>query len=207
MVARRIENGAPARVRVPINHGRGAWPKSSCGARQPSKWRIPRATAVTSRGNSSRAGNYGDAAGGTAKLPVMTDFAAAPIPTRTLTLHARKQPLVASSWVAPVVLLDGNRFALGWGTQRYTIPADRPVHIQCEMPFLFTYGRAIAVLEPNQIPELEYSPPASQWFQGEIGAPGTTKTRGTWSIWLALGIPFGILAIAIIAAVAAGLFT
>ena len=135
----------------------------------------------------------------------MTDFAA-PIPTRTLTLHARKQPLLASSWVAPVVLLDGNRFALGWGTQQFTIPADRPVHVQCEMPFLFTYGRAIAVIQPNQIPELEYSPPASQWFQGEIGAPGTTATRGTWSIWLALSIPVVGFALVFIASVQAGLF-
>ena len=115
--------------------------------------------------------------------------------------------MLAWSWVEPVVLLDGNRFTLPWGTHRYTVPADRPVHIQCEMPFLFTYGRAIAVLQPNQIPELEYSPPVSQWFQAEIGAPGTTKTRGTWSIWLALGIPFAGLAIIFIVSVQAGLFS
>jgi len=125
----------------------------------------------------------------------MTDFAAAPIPTRTLVLHSRKQPFIGMSWVAPVVLLDGNRFALGWGTQRYTIPADRPVHVQCEMPYLFTYGRAIAILQPDNIPELEYSPPSSQLFAGEIGAPGTTRTRGTWLVWTLMGV-IGLVALA-----------
>lgn len=110
------------------------------------------------------------------------------IPTRTLTLVARKQPLIATSWVAPVVLLDGYRFQLAWGPNVLTIPADRPVHVQCEMPFIFTYGRASAVLQPNHLPELEYSPPSSQWFPGEIGAIGTTKTNGTWLIWTMLGI-------------------
>jgi len=118
----------------------------------------------------------------------MTDSSApAAIPTRTLTLNVRKQPLVATSWVAPIVLLDGNRFQLGWGPQILTIPADRPVHVQCEMPFIYTYGRAIAVLQPNQLPELEYSPPSMNFFPGEIGAPGTTKTRGTWLLWSMLG--------------------
>ena len=115
-------------------------------------------------------------------------FAAAPVPTRTLTLHARKQPFIATSWVAPVVLLDGHRFPLAWGTQKFTIPADRPVHVQCEMPWIFTYGRAAAVVQPDNIPELEYSPPSTQWFSGEIGAPGSTKTRGTWVVWTALGV-------------------
>jgi len=118
----------------------------------------------------------------------MTDFAApAAIPTRTLTLNVRKQPLIATSWVAPIVLLDGHRFQLGWGPQVLTIPADRPVHVQCEMPFIYTYGRAIAVLQPNQLPELEYSPPSLNFFAGEIGAPGATKTRGTWLVWSLLG--------------------
>ena len=110
------------------------------------------------------------------------------IPTRTLTLIAKKQPLIATSWVAPDVLLDGHRFRLAWGPNLLTIPADRPVHVQCEMPFIFTYGRAVALLQPNHLPELEYSPPASQWFQGEIGAVGTTKTNGTWLIWTLLGV-------------------
>lgn len=110
------------------------------------------------------------------------------IPTRTLTLIAKKQPLIATSWVAPVVLLDGHRFSLAWGPNVLTIPADRPVYVQCEMPFLYTYGRASALLQPNHLPELEYSPPATQWFAGEIGAVGTTKTNGTWLVWTMLGV-------------------
>ena len=121
------------------------------------------------------------------RLPHMTNLPA-PVPTRTLTLHARKQPLVGASWVAPVVLLDGHRFPLQWGTQNFTIPAERPVHVQCEMPWIFTYGRAAAIVQPGNIAELEYSPPSSQWFAAEIGAPGTTKTRGTWLVWLLLGL-------------------
>jgi hypothetical protein len=110
------------------------------------------------------------------------------VPTRNLTLVAKKQPLIATSWVAPVVLLDGYRFQLAWGPNILTIPADRPVHVQCEMPFIYTYGRAVALLQPNHLPELEYSPPATQWFAGEIGAAGTTKTNGTWLVWAMLGV-------------------
>jgi hypothetical protein len=117
----------------------------------------------------------------------MTD-ASPQIPTRTLTLFAKKQPLIATSWVAPVALLDGHRFPLAWGPNALTIPADRPVHVRCEMPFVRSYGSASTVLQPDQLPELEYSPPSSQWFQGEIGAPGTTKTNGTWFIWAMAGV-------------------
>lgn len=119
----------------------------------------------------------------------MTDYIApAVIPTRTLSLTVRKQPLIATSWVTPVVLLDGYRFQLGWGTQNLTIPADRPVHVRCEMPYLYTYGTADALLQPNQIAALEYSPPSMAGFAGEIGAPGTTTHRGTWLIWVLLGV-------------------
>jgi hypothetical protein len=123
------------------------------------------------------------------------------IPTRTLTLIAKKQPLIARGWVAPVVLLDGYRFQLTWGPNVLTIPADRPVHVQCEMPFIFTYGRASAVLQPNHLPELEYSPPATQWFSGEIGAVGTTKTNGTWLVWTMVGLGGTLVTLSLIAGV------
>lgn len=123
------------------------------------------------------------------KLPLMTEDASPEqIPSRRLNLITRKQPTIATSWVAPVVLLDGHRFPLAWGPNELTIPADRPVHVQCEMPFVRSYGSASTVLQPNQLPELEYSPPSSQWFAGEIGAPGTTKTNGTWFIWAIVGV-------------------
>ncbi|TQM57585.1 hypothetical protein FB466_2579 [Klugiella xanthotipulae] len=100
-------------------------------------------------------------------------------PLRTLVLHSRKLPAILTPWVVPVVLLDGQQFPLGWGTQRYTIPADRPVHVQCEMPFIIRYGKAAVVLTPGSEPaQLEYSAPASQWTRGQLGAPGTTKTTG-----------------------------
>jgi hypothetical protein len=124
----------------------------------------------------------------------MTDQSAlGVVPTRTITIDSRKLPLIATSWVSPVVLLDGHRFPLGWGPRVFTVPADRPVHIQCEMPYLYTYGRASAVLEPHHIPELEYSAPAMAFFTAEMGAPGTTATRGMWALWLMLGV--GLLAL------------
>jgi hypothetical protein len=123
------------------------------------------------------------------------------VPTRTLTLIAKKQPFIATSWVSPVVLLDGYRFPLAWGPNILTIPADRPVHVQCEMPFIFTYGRASAVLQPNHLPELEYSPPATQWFSGEIGAVGTTKTNGTWFVWTMVAVVCALVTLSLTATV------
>jgi hypothetical protein len=119
-------------------------------------------------------------------------------PTRTLTLVAKKQPLIATSWVSPVAVVAGERFPLAWGPNTLTIPADRDVYVHCEMPFVRSYGSASTVLQPNQLAELEYSPPSSQWFQGEIGAPGTTKTNGTWFIWAMVGV--------LVVIVAAGVF-
>jgi len=133
----------------------------------------------------------------------MTDQPAI-VPVRTLTINSRKLPLIATSWVAPIVLLDGNRFPLGWGVRTFTVPADRPVHIQCEMPYIFSYGRAAAILEQQHVAELEYSAPALAWFGGEIGAPGTTKTRGTWAVWLMMGV-LGLVLVGGVAAFAVAL--
>jgi hypothetical protein len=69
------------------------------------------------------------------------------------------------------------------------------------MPFIFTYGRASAVLQPNHLPELEYSPPATQWFSGEIGAAGTTKTNGTWLVWTMVGLGGTLVTLSLIAGV------
>ena len=118
----------------------------------------------------------------------MTDQSPGVVPTRTITIDSRRLPRIATSWVAPVVLLDGHRFPLGWGPRAFTVPADRPVRVQCEMPYIFTYGRAEVVLEPHDAPELEYSAPATQWFAAELGAPGTTTTRGVWVLWLMIAV-------------------
>jgi len=129
----------------------------------------------------------------------MSDYnSAKSIPTRTLTITARKQAVIAMTWTEPVVVLDGHRFPLPWGTHAFTIPADRPVRVHCEMPYLYTYGRAAIVLEPHHLPQLEYSPPANQFRQGELGAPGTTGVRHGRTYWIVAGILVGVVAPAIL---------
>ncbi len=44
---------------------------------------------------------------------------------------------------------------------------------------MYRYGSAAVVVSPGTFPvELEYSAPASALMQGQIGAPGTTRTTG-----------------------------
>jgi hypothetical protein len=118
--------------------------------------------------------------------------------TRTLTLTAVRPPVIAWSWISPFAVIDGVRHALAWGSQSFTIASDRPVTVQCEQSRgKATGARATAVLLPEHHAELDYSPSATHWFAAEIGAPGTTRTRGTWSVWLALGLFVAILGVAV----------
>jgi hypothetical protein len=133
---------------------------------------------------------------------VTFDSAPAAIPTRNIVIHAKKLPLLLSPWTPPSVLLDGNAFPMHWGTNVFTIPADRPVHVQCQMPFIITYGIAAVVVEPFHAPELEYSPPGNKWFPGELGAPGTTNHRGSWLTYSVLGL-LGLVVLGGIAAIIA----
>jgi hypothetical protein len=52
------------------------------------------------------------------------------------------------------------------------------VYVQCHVNYLWAYGKASAVLEPWQAPHLEYTAPANAWFDGDLGAPGTTTAKG-----------------------------
>jgi hypothetical protein len=138
---------------------------------------------------------------------VTFDSAPAAIPTRNIVIHAKKLPLLLTPWTPPSVLLDGNRFPMQWGANVFTIPTDRPVHVQCQMPSIITYGVAAVVVEPFHTPELEYSPPGNQWFPGELGAPGTTNHRGSALTYSVLGVLGLVVVGAIFAFIAAIAFS
>lgn len=97
-------------------------------------------------------------------------------PRRTLTLVLRgpwrsRQPVH--------VTVDGATYVLPLGGPVwFEVPADRPVHISVHQQLNQTTGHASAVLMQWASPELEYRAPHLAGFAGEIGPPGTTRSRG-----------------------------
>jgi hypothetical protein len=115
-----------------------------------------------------------------------------PTAWRTLTLDLKQPPWYARTWLQPTVTIDGFASSAGWSRQQYQIPADRPVHVQCHVNYLWSYGKASAVLQPGHAPHLEYAAPAQAWFDGDIGAPGTTTAKGK-AVAIAFLVLFGLL--------------
>jgi hypothetical protein len=123
-----------------------------------------------------------------------------PTAWRTLTLDLKQPPWYGRTWLQPTVTIDGFASSAGWTRQQYQIPADRPVHVQCHVNYLWAYGKASAVLQPGHAPYLEYTAPAQAWFDGEIGAPGTTTAKGK-AVAIGFLVVFGILVLGIVAGI------
>lgn len=111
-------------------------------------------------------------------------------PLRTLVIVYRKPPLIFRSFTSPRVRIDGYQFQLGWGESRFTIAADRPVNVECFMPWIGEYGQAGAVLPAGTDVVLEYSPSVTWMYKGQLGLPGTTHTAGIPLVSVALGFVF-----------------
>jgi hypothetical protein len=111
-----------------------------------------------------------------------------PTSWRTLTLDLKQPPWYGWTWLQPTVTIDGYAYSAGWTRLNYQIPADRPVSVQCHVNYMWAYGKASAVLEPWHAPHLEYTAPANAWFDGDLGAPGTTTAKGK-------GMAIGILVV------------
>lgn len=101
-----------------------------------------------------------------------------PTSWRTLTLDLKQPPWYGWTWLQPTVTIDGFAYSAGWTRLHYTVPADRPVYVQCHVNYLWEYGKAATTLDPRQQPHLEYTAPAQAYFRGDIGAPGNTKANG-----------------------------
>ncbi|RUR01034.1 hypothetical protein [Labedella endophytica] len=109
-----------------------------------------------------------------------------PTSWRTLTIDLKQPPWYGWTWLQPTVTIDGFAYSAGWTRLNYTVPAGRPVYVQCHVNYLWEYGKAATTLDPRQQPHLEYTAPAQAYFPGDIGAPGTTKANGK-------GVAIGIL--------------
>ena len=112
-----------------------------------------------------------------------------PTSWRILTMDLKQPPWYGYTWLKPTVTIDGFAYGAEWKRCTYQVPADRPVHVQCHVNYLWEYGKAALTLQPNQQPHLEYTAPAQAYFSGDIGAPGTTQANGK-------GVAIGILAVA-----------
>jgi len=105
-------------------------------------------------------------------------------PRRTLTLTMRSGVMQGMNWVSNTtasVNIDGSvhKLPFGTGTALFEVPADRPVHVSVEQVSMgATVGVATIVLMPQAPPELEYRGPAYKEFSGQIGPPGTVRSRG-----------------------------
>lgn len=97
-------------------------------------------------------------------------------PRRTLTLALRgpwgsRQPVH--------VTVDGSTYVLSLGGPVwFEVPADRPVHVSVHQQLNQTTGHASTVLMHWAPPELEYRAPHLSAYAGELGPPGTTRSRG-----------------------------
>ncbi|PSL39099.1 hypothetical protein CLV49_2731 [Labedella gwakjiensis] len=109
-----------------------------------------------------------------------------PTSFRTLTLDLKNAPWYGWTFLQPTVTIDGFRYSAGWSRMQYQVPADRPVYVQCHVAYLWEYGKAATTLQPNQNPHLEYTVPSNAWVAGDIGAPGTTTSKGK-------GLTIGVL--------------
>lgn len=97
------------------------------------------------------------------------------------TLHlTTAKPKGAGYWpqIPVVVRIDGYEYRPGWGTSQYTIPADRPVRVQCSMAWLWEFGNAEIVIVPGQPPVLDYLAPAQQWSGGSLAPRGQAIVKG-----------------------------
>jgi hypothetical protein len=112
-----------------------------------------------------------------------------PTSWRTLTVDLKQPPWYGYTWLKPTVTIDGYSYGAQWTRCSYQVPADRPVHVQCHVNYLWEYGKAAAILQPNHMAHLEYTAPAQAWYPGDIGAPGTTQANGK-------GFAIGILVVA-----------
>ncbi|GAB3068553.1 hypothetical protein [Nocardioides zeae] len=98
-------------------------------------------------------------------------------PVRVLHLETRRGMLAAAS---TVVTVDGAAYPLPWGRSAFELPADRPVALQVSQAWRNgTVGVASIVLPPGPDLALEYRGPSHLAMAGELGLPGTVRSRGT----------------------------
>ncbi|WP_121251413.1 hypothetical protein [Nocardioides ferulae] len=96
-------------------------------------------------------------------------------PKRVLELVCRRG-LMSGAGVE--VSIDGRAYPMPWGTTRFEVPADRPVSVGVRQTIRGGAGQAHKVLAPQEPPVLEYRGPAHLSQPGDLGAPGTTRSRG-----------------------------
>lgn len=112
-------------------------------------------------------------------------------PRRTLALIMRRGMV---SGTAAHVSIDGSMHVVPWGTAYFEVPADRPVNVSVHHIMMSTAGLAVITLMPHAPPELEYRAPAHPSYAGEIGPPGTVRSKGR-GVQIAL---FGCLGLALV---------
>lgn len=99
---------------------------------------------------------------------------------RRLELTLRKPRFVPYGPLKPTVVIDGRGQPGQWGTGTWQVAADAPTEISV---FIFNrmwrFGHAASVVAPGQ-EALEYRAPALAFLDGELGNPGSTRTRGAW---------------------------
>ena len=98
-------------------------------------------------------------------------------PVRVLHLETRRGMLAAAT---TIVTIDGASYPQPWGRTAFELPADRPVAVQVSQAWRHgTVGLASLVIGPGPDLALEYRGPSHLAMAGEIGLPGTVRSRGT----------------------------
>lgn len=123
---------------------------------------------------------------------------------RVLHLETRRGMLAAA---ATIVTVDGAAYPLPWGRSAFELPADRPVALQVSQAWRNgTVGLASVVLPPGPDLALEYRGPSHPAMAGELGLPGTVRSRGTALQATLLGC-LGIVLLGLVALVLAIVLT